>query len=122
MIHENRGLSPHIEDVTRRLAADGFLAFGVDFLTPFGGTPKNDDAAREMFTKIGGEAVVSQGKAALTYLETSPYGNGKVGAIGFCWGGGMVNILAAREPGSMPACRSTASRRPRRRWPRSRPR
>ena len=98
VIHENRGLTPHIEDVTRRLAADGFLAFGVDFLTPLGGTPDNADAAREMFTKISGEAVVSQGKAALSYLEKSPDGNGKVGAIGFCWGGGMVSILAVREP------------------------
>lgn len=98
VIHENRGLNAHIEDVTRRLAADGFLALGVDFLAPLGGTPDDADKAREMFAKLSGEAVVAQGKAATTFLESHANGNGKVGAVGFCWGGGMTSVIAAREP------------------------
>ncbi len=98
VIHENRGLNAHIEDVTRRFAAAGFLALGVDFLTPLGGTPADADAAREMFAKLDGEAVVRQAKAAMAFLKADAGSNGKVGAVGFCWGGGMVNVIAAREP------------------------
>ncbi|MHB2169471.1 dienelactone hydrolase family protein [Alsobacter sp. R-9] len=98
VIHENRGLNAHIEDVTRRFAAEGFLALGVDFLTPLGGTPADADAARDMFAKLDGEAVVRQAKAAMAFLKADPMSNGKVGAVGFCWGGGMVNIIATREP------------------------
>lgn len=98
VIHENRGLTPHIEDVTRRLAVEGFVALGVDFLQPFGGTPDDADKAREMFTKLDGETVVREAHAALLLLQKDPRTNGKVGAVGFCWGGGMVNIFATREP------------------------
>ena len=98
VIHENRGLNAHIEDVTRRFAAAGFLALGVDFLTPLGGTPADADAARDLFAKLDGEAVVRQARAAMTFLRADPASNGKVGVVGFCWGGGMVNILATREP------------------------
>jgi carboxymethylenebutenolidase len=98
VIHENRGLNAHIEDVTRRFAAAGFLALGVDFLTPLGGTPADADKAREAFSKLTGESVVSQTKAAIAFLAADPRCNGKVGAVGFCWGGGMVNIIATRLP------------------------
>ncbi len=98
VIHENRGLNAHIEDVTRRFAAAGFLALGVDFLTPLGGTPADADAARDLFAKLGGEAVVAQAKAAMAFLKADASSNGKVGAVGFCWGGGIVNIISTREP------------------------
>ena len=98
VVHENRGLTPHIEDVTRRLAVAGFLALGVDFLQALGGTPDDADKAREMFGKLTGEDVVRQAHAALTMLKQDPRGNGRVGAVGFCWGGSMINIIATREP------------------------
>jgi carboxymethylenebutenolidase len=96
VVHENRGLNAHIEDVARRLAAQGFLALAVDFLKPLGGTPANADRARDLIGKLGGDDVVRQGLAADAWLRKA--GNGKVGAVGFCWGGGMVNILAVRDP------------------------
>jgi carboxymethylenebutenolidase len=98
VIHENRGLNPHLEDVARRLAVEGFVAFAVDLLLPLGGTPEDADKAREMFAKLDGETVVRQAHAALVFLQQDPRTNGKVGAVGFCWGGGMVNIIATREP------------------------
>ncbi|MFC7396194.1 dienelactone hydrolase family protein [Chelatococcus sp. GCM10030263] len=102
VVHENRGLNPHIEDVTRRLAVDGFLAVGVDFLTPLGGTPSDPDAARALFAKITPAMVVEQARVATVALRKDPGGNGKVGAVGFCWGGGMVNQLAT-HPGVIDA-------------------
>ena len=98
VIHENRGLNPHIEDVTRRAALAGFNALGVDFLTPLGGTPADADAARAMFAQLRPEDVVSQGRAALAVLKARPDATGKVGAVGFCWGGGVVNDLAVNAP------------------------
>lgn len=98
VLHENRGLNAHIEDVARRLAAAGFLTLAGDFLLPLGGTPPDADAARDLFAKLTGESVVSQAGAMMTFLKDHPNGGGKVGAVGFCWGGGMVNILATREP------------------------
>ncbi|MFO1147028.1 MAG: dienelactone hydrolase family protein [Alsobacter sp.] len=98
VIHENRGLNAHIEDVTRRFAVAGFVALGLDFLTPLGGTPQDADKAREAFSKLSGESVVSQARAAIELLKADPRCNGKVGAVGFCWGGGMVNIIATRLP------------------------
>jgi carboxymethylenebutenolidase len=98
VVHENRGLNAHIEDVTRRFAAAGFVALGLDFLTPLGGTPEDADKAREAFAKLTGESVVSQARAAIAFLQADPRCNGKVGAVGFCWGGGMVNIIATRLP------------------------
>ena len=95
VIHENRGLNPHIKDVTRRMAKEGFIAFGADYLTPLGGTPADEDKAREMFKDLKPEEVVAFSKAAVDALAKIPGGNGKVGAVGFCWGGGAVNALAA---------------------------
>lgn len=98
VIHENRGLNPHIEDITRRMALEGFTALGLDFLTPLGGTPADPDAARALFPQLSVETVVTQGRAALKYLASRPDANGKTGAVGFCWGGGAVNDLAVSVP------------------------
>ena len=98
VIHENRGLNPHIEDVTRRMALAGFTALGLDFLTPLGGTPADPDAARALFPQLKPEDVVAQGRAALALLASRPDATGKVGAVGFCWGGGAVNDLAVAAP------------------------
>jgi carboxymethylenebutenolidase len=98
VIHENRGLNPHIEDVTRRAALAGFTALGVDFLTPLGGTPADADAARALFPQLKPEDVIAQGRAALAFLKARPDTTGKVGAVGFCWGGGAVNDLAVSAP------------------------
>ncbi|CAD5278879.1 Carboxymethylenebutenolidase [Bosea sp. 62] len=98
VIHENRGLNPHIEDVTRRAALAGFSALGVDFLTPLGGTPADADAARALFPQLKPEDVVAQARAALAFLKARPDTTGKVGAVGFCWGGGAVNDLAVSAP------------------------
>lgn len=98
VIHENRGLNPHIEDVTRRLALAGFTALGLDFLTPLGGTPPDPDAARALFPQLSVDQVVAQGRAALAFLAQRPNSTGRTGAIGFCWGGGAVNDLAVAAP------------------------
>ena len=99
VIHENRGLNAHIEDVARRLALDGFMALAVDFLSPAGGTPEDEDKAREMIGQLDQSQTVANAVAAVGYLEGREDSNGNVGAIGFCWGGGMVNQLAAAAPG-----------------------
>jgi carboxymethylenebutenolidase len=99
VIHENRGLNAHIEDVTRRMAAEGFLALAPDLLSPLGGTPANEDTARDMIGKLDGQKTVQDLLAAMRYLEKHAHGNGKVGAVGFCWGGGMVGELAVNAPG-----------------------
>ncbi|KLK94811.1 carboxymethylenebutenolidase [Microvirga vignae] len=98
VIHENRGLNPHIKDVTRRMATEGFLALGLDYLSPMGGTPTDEDKGREMIGQLKQPDVISYGKAAVAYLKGRPDSNGKVGAVGFCWGGGAVNNLAVNEP------------------------
>ncbi|MBB4041674.1 carboxymethylenebutenolidase [Microvirga flocculans] len=98
VIHENRGLNPHIKDVTRRMATEGFIALGLDYLSPMGGTPADEDKGREMIGQLKQPDVIASGKAAVAYLKGLPDGNGKVGAIGFCWGGGAVNNLAVNEP------------------------
>ena len=98
VIHENRGLNPHIKDVTRRMALEGFLAFGVDALTPEGGTPADEDKARDMFGKIDVNKTGENVAAAVAVLAKHPESTGKVGATGFCWGGGMVNQVAWRAP------------------------
>jgi carboxymethylenebutenolidase len=97
VIHENRGLNPHIKDITRRMAREGFLALGLDYLAPLGGTPEDADKARDMIGTLKGPDVVAQSVAALKALQTHPASNGKVGAMGFCWGGGQVNALAVAE-------------------------
>lgn len=98
VIHENRGLNPHIRDVTRRMALEGFVALAPDFLSPNGGTPANEDEARAMFQSLDMAAAVANGEATRTFLAGHEKTNGKVGAIGFCWGGGMVNRMAVASP------------------------
>jgi carboxymethylenebutenolidase len=98
VVHENRGLNPHIEDITRRLALDGFIALAPDALTPLGGYPGNEDKARELFPKLDQSKTNEDFIAAFGYLKSLPAGNGKVGAVGFCYGGGVVNFLATKLP------------------------
>jgi carboxymethylenebutenolidase len=98
VIHENRGLNPHIEDVTRRVALEGFLALGPDFLSPLGGTPANEDTARDMFAKLDSAQTVRNAVSAVSFLGRHAQSSGKVGAMGFCWGGGMVGDLAVNAP------------------------
>jgi carboxymethylenebutenolidase len=98
VVHENRGLNPHIKDVTRRMALEGFLALAPDFLSGVGGTPANEDEARVRFTKLDMTGVTADGVATIDYLKTVPGSTGKVGAVGFCWGGGVVNSMAVDSP------------------------
>lgn len=98
VIHQNRGLNPHIKDVTRRLALEGFLAFGPDYLTPQGGTPSEDDKAREMFAKVDLAQADQQSVAAVSFLNQHAEAIGKTGAVGFCWGGGVIDRLAMNSP------------------------
>ena len=98
VIHENRGLQPHIEDVTRRVALKGFLAIAPDALSPLGGTPKDINEARSKIRKLDREATVKNFVAAVKYLKTHPQSTGKVGCMGFCWGGGMTNQVAVNSP------------------------
>ncbi|MCM2394820.1 dienelactone hydrolase family protein [Rhizobium sp. S95] len=98
VIHENRGLNPHIRDIARRMALEGFVALAPDFLSPQGGTPENEDQAREMFSKLDMAATVANAEATRAFLASHDKVNGKVGAIGFCWGGGLVNRLAVASP------------------------
>jgi carboxymethylenebutenolidase len=98
VIHENRGLNPHIKDVTRRMALEGFVAFGADYLAPLGGTPSDEEQAREMIGTLKAEEQVAYSQAALKALIAHPQGTGKAGAMGFCWGGGAVNALAVADP------------------------
>jgi carboxymethylenebutenolidase len=98
VIHENRGLNAHTEDVARRVAVGGFLALAIDFLSPLGGTPTSEDQAREMIGKLDPANTTANAVAAVAYLRSNPDGNGKVGAVGFCWGGGQVNQLAVADP------------------------
>jgi len=94
VIHENRGLNEHIRDVARRVALEGFIALAPDLLSSEGGTPANEDKAREMISGLDPAQPIADGLATVAYLKTIEGGNGKVGAIGFCWGGGQVNMLA----------------------------
>jgi carboxymethylenebutenolidase len=99
VIHENRGLNPHIEDIARRLAAEhNFIAVAPDLLTSVGGYPGDEDKAREVFGKIDQAKAREDFAAAATWSRTASGGNGKLGAVGFCYGGGMVNYLATRSP------------------------
>ena len=98
VIHENRGLNPHIEDVTRRLAVEGFLALAPDLLSPLGGTPADADSARASIGRLEPENTIGDLLAAVEFLAHHERANGKVGAVGFCWGGGMVGDLAVQSP------------------------
>ncbi|GLQ37400.1 carboxymethylenebutenolidase [Rhizobium albus] len=95
VIHENRGLNPHIRDVARRLALQGFLVLAPDFLSPDGGTPEDEDRAREKIGALDAAETIANATATVAFLEGHESSNGRVGAVGFCWGGGMVNDLAA---------------------------
>jgi carboxymethylenebutenolidase len=96
VIHENRGLNPHIEDVARRFALENFVAFAPDALFPLGGYPGNEDKARELFPKLDQAKTREDFVAAFALLKARKESTGKVGAVGFCYGGGMVNYLATR--------------------------
>ncbi len=98
IIHENRGLNPHIKDITRRVALEGYIAFGLDVLSPDGGTPQEEDKARDMFAKLTPEVATARAIAAVGFLAGYPPSNGKVAAMGFCWGGGIVNLVATSAP------------------------
>jgi carboxymethylenebutenolidase len=98
VVHENRGLNPHIEDVARRLALDNFVAFAPDALTPLGGYPGDEDKAREVFPKLDQAKTREDFVAAAAYLKGRPDCTGKIGAVGFCYGGGIANMLATRVP------------------------
>lgn len=98
VIHENRGLNPHIRDVTRRVALAGFTAVGVDMLYPQGGTPADEDKAREMFQRVDLGASARDLAALVEWIKARPDSNGKVGVVGFCWGGAMANLLATASP------------------------
>lgn len=98
VVHENRGLNPYIEDVTRRLAVEGFLAFAPDALTPIGGYPGDEDKGRELQAKRDSAQMLEDFIAAAQWLKTHPDSSGKVGVIGFCYGGMVSNILAVRLP------------------------
>lgn len=98
VIHENRGLNAHIKDVARRVALEGFVALAPDFLSPLGGTPADEEKARAMFGQLDSAKTVANAVATVDYLKNSEFSNGKVGAIGFCWGGGLVNELAVASP------------------------
>ena len=98
VIHENRGLNPHIEDIARRLALDGFMAFAPDALTPLGGYPGDEDKARTEFAKLDQAKTREDFLASAAWLRARADGNGKLGAVGFCYGGGMVHWLATRLP------------------------
>jgi carboxymethylenebutenolidase len=96
VIHENRGLNPHIEDIARRIAIERFLVFAPDALFPLGGYPGDEDKARELFGKLEQEKTREDFLAAALFLKRHPQGNAKLGAIGFCYGGGIVHFLATR--------------------------
>jgi carboxymethylenebutenolidase len=98
VIHENRGLTPHIEDVTRRAAMAGYLAIAPDALSPQGGTPTNEDEARALFSKLDAKQNVTNFAKGFDYLNTRKDCNGNMGCVGFCWGGAMANNLAVNVP------------------------
>lgn len=97
VIHENRGLTPHIKDVTRRIAKAGYIALGIDALSPFGGTPTNEDEGRALFAKLDAVQNLENIKSGLDYLRGLKNSNKKTGVVGFCWGGGMVNSMAVMD-------------------------
>ncbi len=98
VIHENRGLNAHIEDVARRVALEGFIALAPDFLSPSGGTPDDPDKAREMIGALDQQKTVDDAVAAVAFLKDHADCNGKVGVVGFCWGGQLANLTAANAP------------------------
>ncbi len=98
VIHENRGLNPHTEDVARRVALEGFLAIAPNALSPLEGTPEDADEARSLMQELDSQATIKNFVAAVKYLKTHPQSTGKVGVTGFCWGGGVTNQVAVNSP------------------------
>jgi carboxymethylenebutenolidase len=98
VVHENRGLNPHIEDIARRLALDNYMAFAPDALTPLGGYPGDEDKARELFAKLDQTKTREDFVAAAGYLKSRADSNGKIGTVGFCYGGGVAHMLSTRLP------------------------
>jgi len=98
VIHENRGLVPHIQDVTRRMAKEGFLTLAPDALSPLGGTPEDISNVGAMFKQLNSEQTTKNFVAAVKFLKTHPLSTGKVGCTGFCWGGAMTNQVAVNSP------------------------
>lgn len=98
VVHENRGLNPHIEDIVRRLALDNFMAFALDALAPLGGYPGDEDQARTLFAKLDQTKTREDFVTAARYLKTRPDCTGKLGTVGFCYGGGMAHLLSTRLP------------------------
>jgi len=98
VIHENRGLNAHIEDVARRVALEGFLAMAPDALSPLGGTPEDSEKAPALIGQLDKEKTIKNYLAAVKYLKTNPLSTGKVGVVGFCWGGAMTNQVAVHSP------------------------
>jgi carboxymethylenebutenolidase len=97
VIHENRGLNPHTEDVARRVALEGFIALAPNALSPLGGTPDDVDEARTLMRQLDNEKTIKNFIAAVKYLKTLPKSTGKVGVTGFCWGGGITNQVAVNS-------------------------
>jgi carboxymethylenebutenolidase len=98
VIHQNRGVNPHIEDVARRLALAGYVALAPDLMSAIGGTPKDEDEAMKEFPKLPIDTAVADGVKTVAYLKSRPDVTGKIGVVGFCWGGGVVNRLAEASP------------------------
>jgi carboxymethylenebutenolidase len=98
VIHENRGLNPHIRDVTRRVAQAGYIALAPDALSVAGGTPSNEDEARGLFGKLDAKQNLNNFLKGFDYLKSLPESNGKTAAVGFCWGGALTNQLAVNDP------------------------
>lgn len=98
VIHENRGLTPHIKDVTKRVALAGYVALGIDALSPFGGTPDDEAKGREFISKLDAEKNLQNYLKGLEFLRNHKNGNGKTAVVGFCWGGSMANKLAVADP------------------------
>ena len=98
VVHENRGLNPHIEDIARRLALDNFVAFAPDALTPLGGYPGDEEKARELFAKLDQAKTTEDFIAAAAFLKAHPAVTGKIGVVGFCYGGGVAHMLSTRLP------------------------
>ncbi|GAA0329128.1 dienelactone hydrolase family protein [Sphingomonas oligophenolica] len=103
VIHENRGLNAHIEDITRRIALEGFLAFAPDFLSDQGGTPADENAARDLIAKVDYDSIVAEALGVIGMLKRIGGANGKVGTVGFCWGGGLVDRVAVAAGGALAA-------------------
>jgi carboxymethylenebutenolidase len=98
IIHENRGLNPHIQDIARRIALEGFLAYAADMLSPLGGTPPDEDKARDMIGTLKPDETAKQLAAAVPFLAAHAESTGNVGAVGFCWGGGIINRITVLAP------------------------